>query len=258
MKGYGVVSCIELIPGEPLQEVPKKQNEEPPEGFVDNVVYRYRLDENGNKVLIGTMPAFPEGWDISKEFRKGEDKMSKDKGNLGVKREDREQIMKRVQQLLGEGKTIAQAAKILDIPYSTIYTWLAQDKKKAQKQAQEPAPAQVDSQEPEQEAQEPAETSITPEALEVSEKVTPPPRTDGFGPEDDEPIPYWPVDLRDLIAELRDDLDLERKKVARLEKKVVLLVSALAATSPKATSPETRLAKLLVAVFREMEDGVNA
>jgi len=40
---------------------PKKS--EPPEGFVDNTVYRYRIDEDGNKVLIGTMEAYPEGWD---------------------------------------------------------------------------------------------------------------------------------------------------------------------------------------------------
>ena len=182
-------------------EVPKKRDEGPPEGFVDNVVYRYKLDENGNKVLIGTMPAFPEGWDIPKEFKKGEGKMSKDKSNLGPRREDKEQVIERVQQLLDEGKTIAQAAKILDIPYSTIYTWLAQEKKKAQKQAQEPVPAQVGSQEPVMEA-EPAEPSITPE-------VTP--------LKDDEPIP--PVPLEDLIAELREDLDLERHKVAELEKK---------------------------------------
>ena len=43
---------------------PKKSG--PPEGFVDNTVYRYRIDEDGNKVLIGTMDAFPEGWHRSK------------------------------------------------------------------------------------------------------------------------------------------------------------------------------------------------
>ena len=47
---------------------PKKSG--PPEGFVDNTVYRYRIDENGNKVFIGTMPAYPEGWDDPQQFRK--------------------------------------------------------------------------------------------------------------------------------------------------------------------------------------------
>ncbi len=69
--------------GEIQCEVPKKRDEGPPEGFVDNVVYRYRLDENGNKVLIGTMPAFPENWDAPlnpfKKKEQGEDRMSKDR-----------------------------------------------------------------------------------------------------------------------------------------------------------------------------------
>ncbi len=255
MKRDSVVHCVELIPGEPLQEVPKKQNEEPPEGFVDNVVYRYRLDENGNKVFLGTMPAFPENWDAPlNPFRKkeqGEGKMSKDKRNPGPKREDREEIMEKVRELVAKGTSVRKAAKLLNVPESTIYTWLAKERKKAQKQTPDPTSAQVGSQEPERENQEPAEDSITPEA---AEKVTPPPKNDGFGPEDDEPIPYVPVPLEDLIAELREDLDLERHKVAELEKKIDLLVSA-AASAP---TPETRLARLLVAVFREMESRVSA
>ena len=65
------------------------------------------------------------------------------------------------------------------------------------------------------------------------------------------------MDLRDLIAELREDLDLERHKVAELEKKMDLLVSAESAAA-SAPTPETRLARLLVAVFREMESRVSA
>jgi len=233
--------------GEGIQcEVPKKRDEGPPEGFVDNVVYRYRLDENGNKVLIGTMPAFPEGWDTAtnpfKKKEQGEDRMSKDKGNVWARREDREQVIKIVKQVIAEGGSVSKVAKELNVPVSTVYRWLAQEKKKAQKQAQEPVPAQVGSQEPERENQEPAETSITPE-------VTP--------LKDDEPIPpppYVPVPLDGLIAELREDLDLERHKVAVLEKKLDLLMSAAA----NAPTLETRLARLLVAVFRELEAGVSA
>jgi len=224
-------------------EVPKKRDEGPPEGFVDNVVYRYRLDENGNKVLIGTMPAFPEGWDTAtnpfKKKEQGEDRMSKDKGNVWARREDREQVIKIVKQVIAEGGSVSKVAKELNVPVSTVYRWLAQEKKKAQKQAQEPVPAQVGSQEPVMEA-EPAEPSITPE-------VTP--------LKDDEPIP--PVPLEDLIAELREDLDLERHKVAELEKKMDLLVSAESAAAG-GPGPETRLARLLVAVFREMETGIGA
>jgi transposase-like protein len=205
------------------------------------------------------MPAFPEGWDTPlnpfKKKEQGEDTMSR-ASNLGPKREDREEIMAKVRGLVAEGKAIAEAARILGVPVSTIYTWQYLERKqaqKAQKQAQEPVPVQVDSQEPERENQEPANQSVAQEKPEITV------REQGFGPEDDEPIPYWPVDLRDLIAELRDDLDLERKKVANLEKKMDLLTSALSAVaSVKATSPETRLARLLVAVFREMETGIGA
>ena len=242
-KSFHIV-CLEPGSDNPIQNEPVPDSE-PPEGFVDNVVYRYKLDENGNKVLIGTMPAFPEGWDIPKEFKKGEDKMSKDKRNPGPKREDREEIMEKVRELVAKGTSVRKAAKLLNVPESTIYAWLAKERKKAQKQAQEPVPAQVGSQEPKQEAQEPANQSVAQEKPEITV------REQGFGPEDEEPIPYVP--LEDLIAELRDDLDLERKKVANLEKKMDLLTSALSAVaSVKATSPETRLARLLVAVFREI------
>lgn len=56
---------------------PKKSG--PPEGFVDNTVYRYRIDENGNKVFIGTMDGFPKGWERPKQFReKGFQKKKED------------------------------------------------------------------------------------------------------------------------------------------------------------------------------------
>jgi len=259
-KGEGV-PCIELVPGAPLREVPKKKDEGPPEGFIDNTVKCGRYLPDGSIEWYGTMPAFPEGWDTPlnpfKKKEQGEDTMSR-ASNLGPKRKDREEIMAKVRGLVAEGKAIAEAARILGVPVSTIYTWQYLERKQAQKaqeQAQGSTPeAQVGSQEPVMEA-EPAETSITPEE---TEKVTPP-KNDGFGPEDDDPIPCVPVPLEDLIAELREDLDLERKKVANLEKKMDLLTSALsAAASKKATSPETRLEKLLVAVFRELEAGVSA
>ncbi len=41
---------------------PKKS--EPPEGFVDNTVKVFRLNPDGSKgEFLGTMPAYPEGWD---------------------------------------------------------------------------------------------------------------------------------------------------------------------------------------------------
>ena len=61
-KGFHVV-CLE-----PGADNPKKYTSppepEPPEGFVDNTVKVFRLNPDGSKgEFLGTMPAFPEGWD---------------------------------------------------------------------------------------------------------------------------------------------------------------------------------------------------
>ena len=60
-KSFHVV-CLEPGADNPKKHAPVPAPG-PPEGFVDSTVYRYKLDEDGNKVLIGTMEAFPEGWD---------------------------------------------------------------------------------------------------------------------------------------------------------------------------------------------------
>ena len=49
-KGFHVV-CLEPGADNPKKHAPVPAPE-PPEGFVDNTVYRYRIDEDGNKVLI--------------------------------------------------------------------------------------------------------------------------------------------------------------------------------------------------------------
>src|SRR5690606_29278384 len=138
---------IEIVPGAPLQEVSKEyRNQGPPEGFIDNTVYRYRLKPDGTKEFIGTMPPFPEGWDDPRKFRitpgvkRKEQKEDEDMSNLGPKREDKEQILESVRRLTAEGKTIAQAAKELDVPVSTIYTWLSKEKTQKQKQTPDPEP----------------------------------------------------------------------------------------------------------------------
>jgi len=154
--------------------------------------------------------------------------------------------------MLENGLSLTEIAKALDVDRKMLKSKYDREKRKIA-QTPTPEPVQVGSQEPIQGSQEPAEPSITPEE---TKEVTLPPKNDGFGPGDDEPIPYAPVDLRDLIAELREDLDLERKKVAALEKKMELLASALPAGSW--TRQENRLAKLLVAVFRELGDAGTA
>ena len=76
-KGFHVV-CLEPGADNPKKHSPPPEPE-PPEGFVDNTVYRYRIDENGNKVFIGTMDGFPKGWERPKQFReKGFQKKKED------------------------------------------------------------------------------------------------------------------------------------------------------------------------------------
>lgn len=119
-KGEGV-PCIELVPGAPLRD------EGPPEGFIDNTVKCGRYLPDGSIEWYGTMPAFPEGWDTPlNPFKKKEQ-------GLGPKRKDREEIMAKVRGLVAEGKAIAEAARILGVPVSTIYTWQYLERKQAQK-----------------------------------------------------------------------------------------------------------------------------
>jgi len=250
MKPDFYIGCLEPGADNPKEHAPVPAPE-PPEGFVDNTVYRYKLVD-GKEVLIGTMEAFPEGWHRSKtDWEKGFQKKKEDKAKMA--RYYWKALWPQAQELLAQGLSTAKVAEKLGIDAPALRCKIDRERRKAERQAPSPEPAAAANQEPVQEAVEPAETSITPEE---TKEVTLPPKNDGFGPGDDEPIPYVPVDLRDLIAELREDLDLERKKVAALEKKMELLASALPAGSR--TSQENRLAKLLVAVFREIGDAGTA
>ena len=67
MASNPVIKGIKLGNMDNMYTSPKKSG--PPEGFVDNTVYRYRIDENGNKVFIGTMDSFPAGWERPKQLR---------------------------------------------------------------------------------------------------------------------------------------------------------------------------------------------
>ena len=247
LDGFNVV-CLEPGADNPKKHTPPPEPE-PPEGFVDNTVYRYRIDEDGNKVLIGTMDAFPEGWDHPQQFReKGFQKKKEEVKEMPKKDIDFEAIVARAQEVAAErGISLYKASGIVaqetGLHRTTVY-----NRAKAMEQIPEPEPTQAANQDPERESQEPAQTSLDPPEDEVKEE--------GFGPEDEEPIPYVPVSLDKLVVELREDLALERKKVAALEKKMELLASALPAGSR--TSQENRLAKLLVAVFRELGDAGTA
>jgi len=175
--------CIEL--GESnAYAVPKLESPSPPEGFVDNTVwvYKYDLDAaDGKGELKGTMPAFPEKtaeekkhWNINTRFRKKEDK------TMPAARKDRKEKLIQAKELMTEGKSINQVAREIDVPFSTLSYWLAQEK-----QVQN-TPEPVGSQEPDADKPEPAVESVPEEETEVKDE--------GFSAVDDKPIPYIPVD----------------------------------------------------------------
>jgi hypothetical protein len=201
---------------EPGAENPHKHSPppdpEPPEGFVDSTVYRYKLDEDGNKVLIGTMEAFPEGWDRPQQFReKGFQKKKEEVKEMPKKDIDFGVIVARTQELAAElGISLYKASQIVaketGLHRTTVY-----NRAKAMEQIPEPEPTQAANQEPIQEAVEPATQSVAQEEPEITVKdvlmCEAAQREQGFGPEDDEPIPY----------QVAEDATLDEMKVIWIE-----------------------------------------
>ena len=176
-KGFHVV-CLEPGADNPKKHTPPPEPE-PPEGFVDNTVYRYKLVD-GKEVLIGTMEAFPEGWDHPQQFRvKGFQKQKEEVKEMPKKDIDFGVIVARAQEVAAErGISLYKASGIVaqetGLHRTTVYNHA-----RAMLQTPTPEPAAAANQEPVQEAQEPAEPSITPEE---TKEVTLPPKNDGFGP----------------------------------------------------------------------------
>ena len=123
--------------------------------------------------------------------------------------ENREELIQQAKALMQDGLNLAKAAKEVGIGTSTLSVWLKKERQAA-------------NQEPERESQEPA-TEIIPE-LEYLKQTGKeeeygcpfdepafnpnPPEDNDFTAEDDEPIPYTPVE---------NPFDLNRFKIAVLE-----------------------------------------
>ncbi len=181
---------------------PEEKAPEPPEGFVDSTVYRYKLDEDGNKVLIGTMEAFPEGWDHPQQFREKGFQKKKEEGEEMPKKDiDFEAIVAKAKQIMTEQdvslyKASGIVAKETGLHRSTVY-----NRARAMLQTPNPEPAQVASQKPEREKVESATQGVAQEEPEIMV------REQGFGLEDDEPIPY----------QVAEDATLDEMKVIWIE-----------------------------------------
>lgn len=99
----------------------------PNEPKQSNICEVYRMNPDGSKgELIRTDPAFPEGWDEPK-YNVGS-KRVKEEESMVKPRDDKAEKMAEAKKLIAEGKSVMGAAKQIDIPQSTLVTWLAKKK----------------------------------------------------------------------------------------------------------------------------------
>jgi len=217
MKPDFYIDCLEPGADNPKEHAPVPAPE-PPEGFVDNTVYRYRIDEDGNKVLIGTMDAFPEGWDHPQQFReKGFQKKKEEVKEMPKKDIDFEAIVAKAKQIMTEQDVSLYQASGIVAQETGLHRTTVYNHARAMLQAPSPEPAAAANQEPVQEAVEPATQSVAQEEPEITVKdvlmCEAAQREQGFGPEDDEPIPYQVVGkyeaLGKAIGALVDEKNLQ-------------------------------------------------
>lgn len=121
MKHYDNIHCLEPGDGNayvrPLEEEPKQSS----------TCEVFRLNPDGTKgEHLRTDPAFPEGWDDPK-YNVGP-KRVKEEESMVKPRDDKAEKMAEAKKLIAEGKSVMGAAKQIDIPQSTLVTWLAKEK----------------------------------------------------------------------------------------------------------------------------------
>ncbi len=190
---------------------------EPPEGFVNNIVYRYKLNPDGTKELISTMDAYPEGWE-KKKFVPGRGKQQKeeDDAEMAIKytKEEKAELLVKAKKLMAEGMSMSKAAKEIGVPVGTLGYWVAIDKK----QTPDPEPEELGGTKPVEEKREPAEEIIPETGCPFDEPVYNPDNDEqkqindkcfkymqdaypdvfgaseeDFGAADEDPIPYIPA-----------------------------------------------------------------
>ena len=220
-KGFHVV-CLEPGADNPKKHTPPPEPEppEPPEGFVDNIVKVFRLNPDGSKgEFLGTMPAFPEGWDdpAKRKMTPGSGRRDKEEDeDMGrPKREAPPADELRRLYKKHNGK-INRIARSLGTNWLRTKQWLIEAGIIEEQQTPEPKPAEAGNQEPVQESQEPAGDSVAQEEPEITVKdvlmCEAAQREQGFGPEDDEPIPYtvaasrtWTDEAKEQARKLKED-----------------------------------------------------
>jgi AraC-like DNA-binding protein len=198
------MQCIELIPGANHYVVPKE--EDPNDKNKDGVVFVYKLNPDGSKgEFLGTMPAFPEGWDDPARRRltpgSGARNQKEEVKEMPKKDIDFGVIVARAQEVAAErGISLYKASGIVaqetGLHRTTVYNHA-----RAMLQTPTPEPTQAANQEPEREEPEITVKDVLQHELAQKER--------GFGPEDNEPIPYtvvpkvWTEEDKALVRRLR-------------------------------------------------------
>ena len=220
MKPGFYIDCLEPGADNPKEHAPVPAPD-PPEGFVDNTVYRYKLVD-GKEVLIGTMDAFPEGWDDPQKLR--EKGFQKKKEEEKMARYDWKALWPQAQELLAQGLSTAKVAEKLGIDAPALRCKIDRERRKAEKQTPTPEPAQAANQEPERAEAEPATEIIYLKQTGKEEEYgcpfdepaynPNPPEDNDFTAEDDEPIPYTVTDYvaehHKIALEIAELLDRKR------------------------------------------------
>jgi hypothetical protein len=217
LDGFHVV-CLEPGADNPKKHSPPPEPE-PPEGFVDNTVKVFRLNPDGSKgEFLGTMPAFPEGWDDPHKLReKRFQKQSKEVKEMPKKDIDFEAIVAKAKQIMTEQDVSLYKASGIVAQETGLHRTTVYNRAKAMEQIPGPEPVQAANQEPEREEAESATQSVAQEEPEITVKdvlqYELAQREQGFGPEDDEPIPYQVVGkyeaLGKAIGALVDEKNLQ-------------------------------------------------
>jgi len=154
LDGFHVV-CLEPGADNPKKHTPPPEPE-PPEGFVDNTVKVFRLNPDGSKgEFLGTMPAFPEGWDdpAKRKMTPGSGRRDKEEDeDMGrPKREapPADELRRLYEKHNGK---INRIARSLGTNWLRTKQWLIEAGIIEEQQTPEPKPAEAANQEPVQEA----------------------------------------------------------------------------------------------------------
>ena len=144
--------------------VPAEERQEPKQS---NICEVFRLNPDGSiGEHIKTMPGFPEGWDEPK-YNVGP-KRVKEEENVVMTRADKSEKLAEAKKLIADGASVMGAAKQIDIPQSTLVTWLDKEKKeKAEPKVSTPE-TEVAKEETEKQAPDPLAAELTKLKLEFT------------------------------------------------------------------------------------------